>query len=182
MDADSTTVETTHSIKRKLFRLAASTSGAAIGLGLVLWQIDPPSAPFFLASFGGSTIFLFGISRTPAAQPRAYFGGHLIGIACGSLCLFLFGTALRVYVVAFLLAFILMLVTRTVHPPAGANPLIILHANAPFAVIWPPVLFELLILFAVAMIWSRLVPKMLPYPSHWNEKSPPTIAWSGWLE
>jgi len=182
MDIDSSKTDLFNLSLKKTYRLLISALGAGIGLGLVLWFVDPPSAPIFLASFGGSAIFLFGIPITPAAQPRAYFGGHFIGITCGIACFYLFGNQLWVYVAAFVLAFILMLVTKTVHPPAGANPLIILQANAPFSVIWPPVLIGMLILFAVAVVWSRIIPKRIHYPSNWSEKSPPTIAWSGWLE
>ena len=180
MDTETSSSQSYSIILKKTYRLLVSALGGGIGLGLVLWLVDPPSAPIFLASFGGSAIFLFGIPITPAAQPRAYFGGHIIGITCGVVCFYLFGNFLWVYAVSFAIAFILMLVTKTVHPPAGANPLIVLHANAPFSAIWPPVLMGLAILFTVAVIWSRLIPKRIHYPSNWNEKSPPTIAWSGW--
>ncbi len=182
MDSNTSHSQSYSLILKKTYRLLVSALGAGIGLGAVLWFVDPPSAPIFLASFGGSASFLFGIPITPAAQPRAYFGGHIIGIASGVICFYLFGNFLWVYVMSFVMAFVFMLVTKTVHPPAGANPLIVLHANAPFSVIWPPIMMGLLILFSIAVIWSRLIPKRIHYPGNWTEKSPPTIAWSGWLE
>ena len=42
--------------------------GAAIGLGLVLTLVNPPTDLLLLASFGGSAVFLFGLTRAPAAQ------------------------------------------------------------------------------------------------------------------
>lgn len=162
--------------------MTATIIGASIGLGLVLWIADPPSAPIFMASFGGSTIFLFALSRTPAAQPRALFGGHLIGFGCGVLCFYLFGNAIWVYLVAFLMTLVLMLITKTVHPPAGANPLIVMQSSAPLLTIWQPVLLGLVILFVVAIIWSRLVPGIVHYPYNWTEKSPPSLAWGGWID
>lgn len=120
-------------LARVTFRIASSAVGAALGLALVLVFVDPPSAPLFLASLGGSAVFLFGLTRAPAAQPRALFGGHLGGAFIGVVCYQLFGDAVWVYVLAVVLTLVFMLVTKTVHPPAGANPLIMLHAHAPLA-------------------------------------------------
>ncbi len=74
----------THSLTRDVGRLIWCGAGAAPALGLVLWLINPPSDPLLIASFGGSTIFLFGLTRAPAAQPRSLVGGHLGGALLGS--------------------------------------------------------------------------------------------------
>ena len=153
-----------------------------MGLSLILLFIDPPSAPLFLASFGGSAVFLFALTRAPAAQPRALFGGHIGGALIGVLCSNLFGDAIWVYVAAIVLTLVFMLVSKTVHPPAGANPLIMIHAHASLAMIWQPVMVGVAILALVAALWSRLVPGMMRYPCKWLEKSPPFMSWGGWLE
>ena len=54
-----------------------------LALGLALWSAGMFS-PFLLASLGGSAVFLFGLTRAPAAQPRALIGGHLGGALIGS--------------------------------------------------------------------------------------------------
>jgi len=136
----------------------------------------------FVASFGGSAVFLFGLTRAPAAPPRALFGGHIGGAVIGVLCLQLFGDALWVYVVALVLTLVFMLVTKTVHPPAGANPLIMMHAHASLAAMWQHVTVGVIILALVAALWSRLIPGMMHYPCQWFEKSPPFMSWGGWLE
>lgn len=75
-----------------------------------------------------------------------------------------------------------MLLTRTVHPPAGANPLIMVHAHAGLAAVWHPVLIGVAVLAAVAAVWSRLLPGMTPYPHDWLEESPPSTTWGGWAD
>lgn len=169
-------------IARDLGRLTACAAGAAVGIALALWAVGMPSSPLLLASLGGSAVFLFGLTRAAAAQPRALLGGHLGGALIGVLCFQWFGDALWVHVLAVVLTLVYMLVTKTVHPPAGANPLIMVHGHAGLGAMWQPVGIGILILALVAVVWSRLVPGMAHYPVKWLDRSPPFLSWGGWSE
>lgn len=161
-------------------RLCWCAAGSALALGIVFWLVDPPAGPLFIASLGGSAVFLFGLTRASAAQPRALLGGHLGSAAIGVLCFQVLGDATWVYLLAIVLTLVFMLATKTVHPPAGANPLIMIHARAGLDAVLGPVLMSVLVLGGVAMIWSRLFPGLLRYPVNWAEKSPPSLFWGGW--
>jgi CBS-domain-containing membrane protein len=135
-----------------------------------------------IASFGGTAVFLFGLTRAPAAQPRSVFGGHLGGALIGIVCFQLFGDGTWVYIVAIVLTLVFMLLTGTVHPPAGANPLIMIHSHASLDALWQPVGVGVVLLALVAAVWSRLTPGAAHYPCNWLERSPPSLFWGGWVE
>ncbi len=166
--------------RNSIARLSWCALGISLGIAFALYLVAPPASPFLLASLGGSAIFLFGMTRAPAAQPRALFGGHLGCALIGILCYQLFGDELWVYALAQVLALCYMLLTKTVHPPAGANPLIMIHSHAGIAGLWQPVLVGVLGLTLLAAAWSRLYPGLARYPVAWMDRSPPTTFWGGW--
>lgn len=167
-------------LSHPLLRLLWCIAGAAVAITLAMSVVGPPHHAFVLASLGGSSVFLFGLTRAPAAQLRALFGGHLAGAAAGIACGQWFGPTVTGYAAAVALALGLMLATRTVHPPAGANPLIMVHAQAPWSALLDPVLLGLGCLVAVALAWSRCYPGLARYPVAPLQPSPSSMTWGGW--
>ena len=143
-----------------------SAIGAATAITLALWFVGGRGGPFLLASLGGSTVFLFALTETEAAQPRALLGGHFGGALVGILCFQILGDAPWVSVGAVVLTMVFMIVTRTIHPPAGANPLLMVHNQAGFHALLTPVGGGVLTLFFVAVLWNRFRCGR-PYPIQW---------------
>jgi CBS-domain-containing membrane protein len=166
-------------MKTTLLRLIWVSIGAGIAIALALLATKATS-PLLLASLGGTTLFLFGLSTTPAAQPRSVFGGHLLSSLIGIVCVQFLGDATWVSVTALVITVCVLLLTRTVHPPAGANPLIMIQAHANFSHLGLTVLLGISIITAVAMVWSRLSFGTKKYPVSWRQPSPPTMNWSIW--
>jgi len=143
-----------------------SAIGGATAITLALWLVGRSGGPFLLASLGGSTVFLFALTEAEAAQPRALLGGHFGGALVGILCFQILGDAPWVSVGAVVLTMVFMIVTRTIHPPAGANPLLMVHNQAGFHALLTPVGGGVLTLFFVAVLWNRFRCGR-PYPIQW---------------
>ena len=166
-------------MKILVLRLVWVLLGSSIAISLALWATQATSL-LMLASLGGTTLFLFVLTTAPAAQPRAVFGAHLIGALIGIIAYQLFGDGFWVYVIALVVTISILLLTRCVHPPAGANPLIMIQAHASFIHLGITVLTGVLIIFSVAYIWSRLGVGSRKYPVSWTQPSPPSLNWSLW--
>ena len=166
-------------MKTLAFRLLWVLLGSLIAISLALWATQATSL-LMLASLGGTTLFLFVLTTAPAAQPRAVFGAHLIGALIGIIAYQLFGDGAWVYVIALVVTIGVLLLVRCVHPPAGANPLIMIQAHASFIHLGVTVLTGVLIIFAVAYIRSRLGVGLRKYPISWTQPSPPSFNWSIW--
>ncbi len=87
-------------LRHPAIRLLWCLIGAACGIALALYIVGPAHHTFVLASLGGSTVFLFGLTRAPAAQLRALLGGHLGTAAIGIACAQFLGNSLVAYATA----------------------------------------------------------------------------------
>ncbi|WP_322049514.1 HPP family protein [Paraburkholderia sp. J67] len=103
--------------------------GAFVGLALVGLLAHKTAQPWILGSFGATCVLLFGFPASPFSQPRNILGGHVLTSLAGLVCLHLLGPGYVPMALAAACALMLMMLTRTVHPPAGSNPVIIFMAQ-----------------------------------------------------
>jgi CBS-domain-containing membrane protein len=141
--------------------------GAGLTLGLALLIVAGAGSPLLLASLGGSCVILFGNPDSDMAQPRSLFGGHLIGTLSGLAFSHLLGDGWWVMAVAMASALVVMLLTDTIHSPAGADPLIAIADHAPWGFVWNPVALGVAVLFVGALIANN-VGRPRAYPRRWR--------------
>lgn len=149
-----------------LTRIAVSAVGGAIAIGLMIASAEWSHYPVFMVPFATSIVLVMGTPEADPAQPRALIGGHLIATAIGLLMLKLAGPTEWVAAVSVGLAIGAMHLTRTFHPPAGINPLVVVLNNVPLNFLVAPVAAGVLILAAFAFIWHHLLGRS-PWPVRW---------------
>jgi CBS-domain-containing membrane protein len=140
--------------------------GALIAIGAVSWLSMLSGVPWLMAPFGASCVLAFGVPDSPLAQPRNIVGGHVVATLVGLIALYVLGDAWWVGGVAVGLALALMQITRTVHAPAGANPLVVITAHAPFSFLFSPVLIGSIVIVVIAWCVNNARSKN-SYPRYW---------------
>jgi len=148
--------------KPKSLILAWLCCAATLGLVLTILQLE--QVPWLLASLGGSCVIVFGMPESKMAQPRSLLGGHIAGSLVGLAAAPLIGDGPLAMALATATALMLMMITDSIHSPAGADPMIVMagHASASFLV--APLGVGLTIIFVAAVIYHRAILRR-PYPT-----------------
>ncbi|WP_369688942.1 HPP family protein [Bacillus sp. FJAT-26390] len=110
-----------------------------------------------MAPFGASCVIAFALPESPLAKPRSIVGGHLISTGVGLAMLQLFGTSTWSLALSVGLAILLMQYTKTVHPPAGADPLVVIISGASWSFLITPVLLGAVIIALAAYVYRRML-------------------------
>ena len=119
-----------------------------------------------MAPFGASCVLAFGIWDSPLSQPRNIIGGHLISTFTGLVLYHLFGQGPIVMAVGVGLAIAFMMLTKTTHPQAGADPLVVIIAGSGWSFLFTPVLIGALVIVLAALLVNNLDKKRC-YPLFW---------------
>jgi CBS-domain-containing membrane protein len=112
---------------------------------------------FLMAPFGASCVLAFAVWEAPLAQPRNIIGGHLVSAIIGLIVSQLFGNHPWSVALAVGLAIAMMVFTKTTHPPAGANPIIIITSGAAWHFLLFPVLTGAVALTIIAVLLNRFI-------------------------
>ena len=127
-----------------------------------------------MPSMGATAVLLYAVPESPLSQPRNVFGGSLMSAVLGLLFQRLTVAAPELRwlagALAVSLSVVAMMLTKTVHPPAGATALFIATSASPLVISsgW----WVLLVLVAVGMLMMMAVAVIvdnvfLTYPKYW---------------
>ncbi len=105
--------------------VVAGALGAAVAVAVMEMASVSAEFPLMMIPFATSIVLVMGSPDAEPAQPRALVGGHLVSTLVGLIVLQLTGPGPWVAVLAVGLAMIAMHLTRTFHPPAGIDPLVV---------------------------------------------------------
>jgi CBS-domain-containing membrane protein len=140
--------------------------GAAAGIGIVGALAIATEMPLLMAPFGATCVLVFGVPDSPLAQPRSIVGGHMLSAVIGLAFLQFLGAEPWSMALAVPTAIAAMQATRTVHAPAGANPLVIMMGGAGWDFLLTPVLAGSLLLVATAAVVNNMS-GLRRYPTYW---------------
>ena len=145
--------------------------GAFLAIAAVALLSNQLSYLLILGSFGASCVVLFAYPDVPFSQPRNVILGHFLSSLTGLILISFFGVAWWVLAAAVASAVAVMMLTRTVHPPAGSNPVIIwLMAASHVELSWQFLLFPTLVgaivITLIALIYNNLT-REGNYPKYW---------------
>lgn len=143
-----------------------SSLGAIVAIAVTGWLSVLSGIPWLMAPFGASCVLAFGVPDSPLAQPRAIVGGHLVATVVGLVVVTLLGDGWLACALGVGLALAAMQVTRTVHAPAGADPLIVIVAHAPVSYLISPVLAGSLVIVLTAWVINN-ARSTHSYPKYW---------------
>ena len=119
-----------------------------------------------LGTFAASSLLTFAYSDSPFSQPRNTVLGHLLGTAAGLACLHGLGPEWWSAGLAVGLSIALMKATRTVHPPASSNPLIVFALKPGWSFLLFPTLAGAVLIVMVALFVHNLR-RPTRWPQYW---------------
>lgn len=129
--------------------------GATLAILLIQWLSRSVNTPLLIAPFGASCVVLFLSPNSELARPRNLLGGYTIGSLVGLAALTLLPDAWWVAAPAVGLTIALMRLSHTVHPPAAAQPLVILLAHPSWHFLLLPTLPGVALLLLTEEIYHR---------------------------
>ncbi|WP_310427479.1 HPP family protein [Chamaesiphon sp. VAR_48_metabat_135_sub] len=162
LKGDNTKLPPKHSIRAIL----VAWLGGFLAISAVTLLSNTFSTALVLGSFGASCVLIFGFPDVPFSQPRNVIGGHFLSSFIGLLCLTLFGATWWSVSISVGTSIAMMMLTRTTHPPAGSNPVIIYLLKPAWSFLLFPTLFGAIVLVFIAVIYNNLANDG-KYPKYW---------------
>lgn len=150
----------------KLRQGALACAGVFAVIGVLAFASCNLGWLLLLGSFGSSATMVFTFPELHFSQPRSVVGGHVICTAVGLAALSLCGPSWWSLALAAAVCVALMMLTRTMHPPAGSNPVIVFLAAPKWSFLLFPTLFGALTMVIVAMLYHRATRRV--YPLYWT--------------
>ena len=119
----------------------------------MIWLIPP---------FGASMVLVMAVHESPLAKPKNILLGHILSALSGVIILYLIGDNFLALGIAVALAVFVMIVTDTIHPPAGANPIIVILTGQGISFVLFPVAVGAFMLVVFAYLYNKLLVRNYP--------------------
>jgi len=130
-------------------------------LGIVLLQVlsETSNIALLVAPFGATFVLVFALPESPLVKPRNIIGGYLIATIIGMAFYQLMGNNPLSLGLAFGLSFVLMQLTKTLHPPAGSVPLLIMFSEIDWSFVISPILIGVILILVYEKFYNFVLKK-----------------------
>ncbi len=118
-----------------------------------IWLIPP---------FGATLVLVMSVHESPLAQPKNIFFGHVLSGISGLIVITLIGDNIYCLGLGVGLAIFIMMVTNTIHPPAGGNPLIVIIGDQPLNFILMPLAVGSIVIILFAIVYNKINGRSYP--------------------
>jgi len=131
--------------------------GASITIGLLSYlDATLKDTVLLMAPFGATAVLVFGLPESPLAQPKNVILGHLITAFIGVCFVQFVGVSPFSLAIATGLGVSGMMLTKTTHPPAGANPILIMLSGQSWLFLVTPVFIGAVVIVLVGKAMQKL--------------------------
>ena len=120
-------------------------------------NLQDPNNLWLIPPFGASMVLVMAAHESPLARPKNILFGHIFSALSGVVIFSILGSSFISLGLAVGLAIFLMMTTKTVHPPAGANPIIAILGAKDIGFIIMPVAIGASFIILFAIIYNKIL-------------------------
>ena len=144
--------------KQALINALFSSLGAFVCIGFLAYlNSSVEGAIWLIPPFGASMVLVMAVHESPLAKPKNLILGHILSALSGVIVFYLLGNTFISLGLGVALAVFVMMITNTVHPPAGANPIIVILTSQSISFVFLPVAVGAIIIVAFAYLYNKLL-------------------------
>ena len=144
--------------KQALINALFSSLGAFVCIGFLAYlNSSIEGAIWLIPPFGASMVLVMAVYESPLAKPKNLILGHILSALSGVFIFYLLGNTFISLGLGVALAVFVMMITNTVHPPAGANPIIVILTGQTLSFVFLPVAVGAVIIVAFAYLYNKLL-------------------------
>ena len=146
--------------KQALINALFSSLGAFVCIGFLAYLNSTiEGAIWLIPPFGASMVLVMAVHESPLAKPKNLILGHILSALSGLIIFYFLGNTFISLGLGVALAVFVMMITNTVHPPAGANPIIVILTGQSLSFVFLPVAVGAIIIVAFAYLYNKLLKK-----------------------
>ena len=144
--------------KQALINALFSSLGAFVCIGFLAYlNSSIEGAIWLIPPFGASMVLVMAVHESPLAKPKNLILGHILSALSGVIIFYLLGNTFVSLGLGVALAVFVMMITNTVHPPAGANPIIVILTGQSLNFVFLPVAVGAVIIVVFAYLYNKLL-------------------------